>query len=271
MNSEADVAVLTAQQKLLLEALPCYVFVQRGNSVVYANRVARDILHLEDGAVIAVDDLFRGQFPGFAYAHPGKPLRASPHVYGSGSLAYSSDFTCQMRTPLDSSVPVRGSFRMLRVEPEPELLIVALRSQRTPEKDSGHASGKGSEHSSPSNFLEQLLNAAPEAIMITRGSKILHINREFESLFGFNADEALGQNTYDILIPETRRHEFDMLEHTMQLHGRASMETVRLHKSGELIDVSILVAPISMAGVEVGNFVSYRDIREKKQMPCTIL
>ena len=52
MNSEADVAVLTAQQKLLLEALPCYVFVQRGNSVVYANRVAREILHLEDGAVI---------------------------------------------------------------------------------------------------------------------------------------------------------------------------------------------------------------------------
>ncbi len=265
MNSEADVAVLTAQQRLLLEALPCYVFVQRGNSVVYANRVAREILHLEDGAVIAVDDLFRGQFPGFAYAHPGKPLRASPHVYGSGSLAYSSDFNCQMRTPLDSSVPVRGSFRMLRVEPEAELLIVALRSQRTPEKDSGQASGKGAEHASPSNFLEQLLNAAPEAIMITRGSKILHINREFESLFGFNADEALGQNTYDILIPETRRHEFDMLEHTMQLHGRASMETVRLHKSGELIDVSILVAPISMAGVEVGNFVSYRDIREKKQ------
>jgi diguanylate cyclase (GGDEF)-like protein len=43
------------------------------------------------------------------------------------------------------------------------------------------------------------------------------------------------------------------------------METVRLHKSGQLIDVSILVAPISMSGIEVGNFVSYRDIREKKQ------
>ncbi len=265
MNSEADVAVLTAQQKSLLEALPCYVFVQRGNSIVYANRVAREILHLEEGAVLAVDDLFRGQFPGFAYAHPGTSLRGSAHVFGSGSQSYSSDFNCQMRTPLDASVPVRGSFRMLRVEPEPELLIVALRSQRAPEKDLEQDPGKGAEHGSPSNFLEQLLNAAPEAIMITRGSKILHINREFESLFGFNPDEALGQNTYDILIPETRRHEFDMLEHTMQLHGRASMETVRLHKSGELIDVSILVAPISMAGVEVGNFVSYRDIREKKQ------
>jgi diguanylate cyclase (GGDEF)-like protein/PAS domain S-box-containing protein len=264
MNSEADVSVLTAQQRSLLEALPCYVFVQRGGNVVYANRGAREILHLEEGASLPVDDLFSGQFPGFVYAHPGTSRRPA-NVYGSGGQAYSSDFNCQMRTPLDSSVPVRGSFRMLRVEPEPELLIVALQSKREAEGNVRQDLGNGGEHGSPSNFLEHLLNAAPEAIMITRGSKILHINREFEALFGYNAEEALGQNTYDILIPETRRHEFDILEHTMQLHGRASMETVRLHKSGELIDVSILVAPINMSGIEIGNFVSYRDIRDKKQ------
>jgi diguanylate cyclase (GGDEF)-like protein/PAS domain S-box-containing protein len=264
MNSEADVSVLTAQQRSLLEALPCYVFVQRGGNVVYANRGAREILHLEEGASLPVDDLFSGQFPGFVYAHPGTTRRPA-NVYGSGGQAYSSDFNCQMRTPLDSSVPVRGSFRMLRVEPEPELLIVALQSKRETEGNVRQDLGNGGEHGSPSNFLEHLLNAAPEAIMITRGSKILHINREFEALFGYNAEEALGQNTYDILIPETRRHEFDILEHTMQLHGRASMETVRLHKSGELIDVSILVAPINMSGIEIGNFVSYRDIRDKKQ------
>ena len=261
MNTEADVSVLTAQQRSLLEALPCYVFVQRGRNVVYANRAAREILHLDESAFMLVDDLFSGQYPGFAYANPGSAARGSTTVLGSATQAYSSDFNCYMRTPLDPTVPVRGSFRMLRVEPEPELLIVALRSRREREKDLKQDAGSGT----PSNFLEHLLNAAPEAIMITRGSKILHINREFESLFGFSEDEALGQNTYDILIPETRRHEFDILEHTMQLHGRASMETVRLHKSGELIDVSILVAPINISGVEVGNFVSYRDIREKKQ------
>jgi diguanylate cyclase (GGDEF)-like protein/PAS domain S-box-containing protein len=264
MNLEADVSVLTGQQRSLLEALPCYVFVQRGTNVIYANRAAREILHLEEGAILPVENLFSGQFPGFVYAQSGTASRGSTNVFGSGGHAYSSDFNCEMRTPLDSSVPVRGSFRMVRVEPEPELLIVALRSRRDADSDR-RAPGNPAEQSSPSNFLEHLLNAAPEAIMITRGSKILHINREFEALFGYNADEALGQNTYDILIPETRRHEFDMLEHTMQLHGRASMETVRLHKSGQLIDVSILVAPISMSGIEVGNFVSYRDIREKKQ------
>ena len=212
--------------------------------------------------MLAVDEVFQGQFPGFAYAYPGRATQRASNVFGSGNQPYSSEFNCQIRTPLESSVPVRGSFRILRVEPEPELLIVAL---RTRDADLAQGLKPGSEHDSPSNFLEHLLNAAPEAIMITRGSRILHINREFESLFGFNADEALGQNTYDILIPDTRRHEFDMLEHTMQLHGRASMDTVRLHKSGALIDVSVLVAPITMSGVEVGNFVSYRDIRDKKQ------
>jgi diguanylate cyclase (GGDEF)-like protein/PAS domain S-box-containing protein len=265
MNLEADVSALTTQQRSLLEALPCYVFVQRGAMVVYANRAAREILHLEEGASLPVDELFSGAYPGAVYAHPGMALRGPGNVFGSGGQAYSSDFNCQMRTPVDPSVSVRGSFRMLRVEPEPELLIVALKSKRDASSDLRHGAIGAADHGSPSNFLEHLLNAAPEAIMITRGSKILHINREFESLFGFAADEALGANTYDLLIPETRRHEFDILEHTMQLHGRASMETVRLHKSGELIDVSILVAPINISGVEVGNFVSYRDIRDKKQ------
>ena len=62
--------------------------------------------------------------------------------YGSGSHAYSSDFNCQMRTPLDPAVPVRGSFRMLRVEPEPELLIVALRSQTRSGRRSRAGPGK---------------------------------------------------------------------------------------------------------------------------------
>jgi diguanylate cyclase (GGDEF)-like protein/PAS domain S-box-containing protein len=262
MNLDADVSTITAQQRSLLEALPCYVFVQRGSSVVYANRVAREILHLEEGASVAVDKIFSGPYPGAVYADPSMLTRTPRNVFGSGGQAYSSDFQCQMRTPLDSSVPVRGSFRMLRVEPEPELLIVAMRSKHDVPGSAQNA--LPADYGSHSNFLEHLLNAAPEAIMITRGSRILHVNREFESLFGYSADDALGQNTYDILIPETRRHEFDILEHTMQLHGRASMETVRLHKSGELIDVSILVAPINISGVEVGNFVSYRDIRDKK-------
>ena len=97
MNLEADVSVLTGQQRSLLEAMPCYVFVQRGRNVIYANRAAREILHLEEGASLPVDDLFSGQFPGFVYAQPGSAARGSANVFGSGGQAYSSDFNCEMR------------------------------------------------------------------------------------------------------------------------------------------------------------------------------
>lgn len=253
LMAEAYVTALTAQDRLLLEALPCYVFVQRGGDIVYANRLARELLGSEEGAVFPVEDIFQGQFPGLVYGRAGHAEPRSRDVFGSANHPYSTEFDCRLCAPDGSSIPVHGSFRMLQVEPEVQLAIVAMRSHR--EEATAH----------PSNFLEQLLNAAPEAIMITRGARILHVNREFESLFGFSAEEAIGRNTYDLLIPETRRHEFDMLEHTMRLCGRASMETVRLNKSGELMDVSVLVAPIQLSGVEVGNFVSYRDIRDKKQ------
>jgi diguanylate cyclase (GGDEF)-like protein/PAS domain S-box-containing protein len=249
----AALAALTAQDRLLLEMLPCYVFVQRGGDVSYANHLAREALGIQEGAVSPVENVFEGAFPGLVYGRAGRPEPRSKKIFGSGNHPYTSEFECRLRVQDGPALPVRGRFRMLRADPEAELLIVAYPSPRE------------AEIGAPSNFLEQLLDAAPEAIMITRGARILHVNREFEALFGFSAEEAVGQNTHDILIPETRRHEFDMLEHTMQLYGRASMETVRLHKSGELIDVSVLVAPIELSGVEVGNFVSYRDIRDKKR------
>ena len=250
--NETYVTALAVPDRLLLEALPCYVFVQRGGDITYANRVARELLGSEEGAVFAVEDVFEGQFPGLVYGRTGRAEPRSRNIFGSANQPYSSEFECGLRAPDESSVPIHGRFRMLQVEPEIQLLIVAMPLRR------------GQEQSQTSNFLEQLLNAAPEAIMITRHARILHVNREFETLFGFSAEEVLGRNTYDVLIPETRRHEFDMLEHTMQLYGRASMETVRLNKSGELVDVSVLVAPIQLSGIEVGNFVSYRDIRDKK-------
>lgn len=271
MNPESSIAAPTAQEWALLEAMPCFLFLQSGGRIVFANRVAREALHLEEGKTAAVHEIFQGAFPGFAYARssseaagaagpaeaygaaPGGLTSASGNIHGSGNQAYSSRFRCMLLAPGGAPVPVQGTFRMLRVGPEPELLIVAM--QATAEAESGPSA----------HFLEHLLDAAPEAIMLTRGARILHVNREFESLFGYSVEEAVGRSTHDLLIPDTRRHELEILEHAMQMHGRASMETVRLHKSGALIDVSILIGPIEIAGVAIGNFVSYRDIRDKKQ------
>lgn len=249
--------LLTDREQMLLEAMPCFVFVQCGAEFIYANRLAREALGIHEGSALQVESIFDAPFPGLIYAHEREAryssAAAAATVHGSANLPYTTDFRCHLLLPDGSSIPVQGSCRMLEVEPEPLLLVAAMRAL------------DDRAQSSQSNFLEQLLNAAPEAIMITRGARILHVNHEFENLFGFSAEEAVGKDCHGLLIPETRRHEFDMLSQAMKLYGRASMETVRLNKSGELLDVSILLAPIELSGVEVGNFVSFRDIRDKKR------
>lgn len=255
---DSTVNIFADRERMLLEALPCYVFVQCGAEFVYANRLARESLGGHEGDVFRVEKIFDAPFPGLIFARDSAAAASVPAsdrdtVHGSAKLPYTTDFECRLQLPDGSSIPVRGSCRMLEVEPEPRLLVAAMRV-----RDDGAPVAQ-------SNFLEQLLNAAPEAIMITRGARILHVNHEFERLFGFSAEEAVGRNCYDLLIPETRRHEFDMLDQAMKIYGRASMETVRLNKSGDLLDVSVLVAPIELSGVEVGNFVSYRDISDKKR------
>ena len=46
--TETYVTALAASDRSLLEALPCYVFVQRGGDVTYANRVAREMLGTDE-------------------------------------------------------------------------------------------------------------------------------------------------------------------------------------------------------------------------------
>lgn len=277
---DPSVDIFTERERTLLDSLPCYVFVQSGADFTFTNRLVREVLGCRDGDVLPVERVLDAPFPGLIYARVGEKTQtaesaAKPHseaasaatpasasspisaaapatVHGSANLPYTTDFECHLLLPDGSSIPVRGSCRMV-VAPEPRFLVAAMRI-----RESGA-------QASQSNFLEQLLNAAPEAIMITRGNRILHVNHEFENLFDYTSEEAVGKSCFDLLIPETRRHEFDMLDQAMRRYGRASMETVRLSKSGELLDVSVLLAPIELSGVEVGNFVSYRDISDKKR------
>ena len=125
--TEAYVTALTAPDRMLLEALPCYVFLQRGGDIVYANRLARELLGSEEGAVFPVEDIFQGQFPGLVYSRTGNCQPRSKNVFGSGNLPYSTEFECRLAAPDGSSISVCGSCRMLQVEPEPQLLIAAMR------------------------------------------------------------------------------------------------------------------------------------------------
>jgi Amt family ammonium transporter len=115
------------------------------------------------------------------------------------------------------------------------------------------------------SFLEEIFDAATEAMVITQGDRVLRANREFLRIFGYSLETCLGSNLSDLIVPEGRMHETEMLLHTVEAEGRATIETVRHTSSGEALDVSVVVMPVRLGAGRSGHAAAYRDIRQEKQ------
>ena len=113
-------------------------------------------------------------------------------------------------------------------------------------------------------YLERLFENSPEAIVITSNNgKVEHVNREFIRLFGYSKEEALGNFIDDLISPKDRYDEASEKTETVAKGQRISAETVRRHKNGKLIQVSILGAPIEVEGAQRAVYGIYRDISDR--------
>ena len=92
-------------------------------------------------------------------------------------------------------------------------------------------------------------------------------NRGAEELFGYTADEAVGQSI-TILIPPDRRVEEDMvLGHVRRGERVQHFDTVRRRKDGTLVPVSLTVSPIrDAAGLIIGASKIARNISYRRQI-----
>jgi PAS domain S-box-containing protein len=78
-------------------------------------------------------------------------------------------------------------------------------------------------------------------------------NRGAEELFGYTADEALGQSIAIVIPPDRLAEEEMVLAHIRRGERIRHFETIRLHKDGTLVPISLTVSPIRDAsGVIVG-------------------
>src|SRR4051794_40418387 len=115
-------------------------------------------------------------------------------------------------------------------------------------------------------YLEELFEHAPEAIVILdTKDHVQRVNREFTTMFGYAAEEALGKPIRDLIVPREFADESNFFSETTSRGGVVSRETKRRRKDGSLIDVSVLGTPIRLGADHLGVYAIYRDISARKQ------
>jgi PAS domain S-box-containing protein len=96
-------------------------------------------------------------------------------------------------------------------------------------------------------------------------------NSGAERLFGYSAQEAVGQFITLLIPPDRFDEENGILERIRRREGVDHFETVRRHKDGTLVDVSVAVSPIrDRVGTVVGASKIARDITERKTVEAAV-
>ena len=90
-------------------------------------------------------------------------------------------------------------------------------------------------------------------------------NRSAEEMFGYTADEMMGQSIRRIIPPDKQQEEDDILQRLALNQRIEPFETMRVRKDGRQIPVSIAISPMTDAlGRVIGASKIARDITDQK-------
>lgn len=116
-------------------------------------------------------------------------------------------------------------------------------------------------------WLAAIVESSDDAIVgKTLQGVILSWNGAAERLFGYSAEEAIGRHI-SLIIPEDRLdEESEILSRLSQGKSIRHFETLRRHKDGSLVDISLTVSPVcDEEGRVVGASKIARDIRDARR------
>jgi PAS domain S-box-containing protein len=120
--------------------------------------------------------------------------------------------------------------------------------------------------------LQALIDASPLALVeFGLDTRIRLCNPAAERIFGWTAEEMLGRGGLPMAPPHKRAEAEDLFARVLAGEAINDLETVRLHKDGTLVPVSIAAATVrDSAGRGVGNMVAYTDITERKAQEAEV-
>ena len=97
-------------------------------------------------------------------------------------------------------------------------------------------------------------------------------NAAAEKMFGYTSQEMIGNSIFTIIPDEVREQEFEFLARLQQGQTIDHLETKRMTKSGEIIDVSITISPVrDETGRVIGAAKIARNITEQQKTQAALL
>ena len=114
-------------------------------------------------------------------------------------------------------------------------------------------------------YFATLFENAPEAIAILdERDRIIRINGQFTTMFGYTDGEAIGGNINDLIVPK------EMVEDGVRLTARVAAgeklrtEALRRHKDGHTLWVAIAATPFGVVDQPGRVYAMYHDISARK-------
>ncbi len=179
-------------------------------------------------------------------------------------------FSCrrwwETRAEIFSQTQVSQALRVLQTETE------ALVARRTAQIELTNASLRRevAERQRAEAIIKQfpaIVESSDDAILSkTLGSVITSWNPAAEAMFGYTADEIIGQPVTRLFPPDRLEEENLILAEIVQGRRVRHFETVRVRKDGRHLSVSVTISPIKDAGgAIVGVSKIVRDITEQRE------
>ncbi|MGE5434520.1 MAG: response regulator, partial [Candidatus Doudnabacteria bacterium] len=112
-------------------------------------------------------------------------------------------------------------------------------------------------------YLESLVSITPAAVVVLDADeRVTDWNPAATELFGYSAEEAVGQPIDDLVFGETDREEGREITTEALREGRAQRIARRRRRDGTLVDVELMLVPLTVDGSHVGFLGVYHDVTE---------
>jgi PAS domain S-box-containing protein len=116
-------------------------------------------------------------------------------------------------------------------------------------------------------LLAQLFQNLPMAVvMLNDAGKVEQVNEGFEEMFGYTLAELKGKSINDFIVPAELHHEGIDLNNLITSNRVVSVETVRRHRDGHMVNVILYGVPVMLDHQTIGIYGVYVNITDRKRV-----